>query len=285
MSVAGKGTVTIRHAYTRLAAAIAFVLIVLSLGADVMSQQILHTHPSRQDLQHAYLPPFSDGHLLGTDSLGRDILTRCLHGGRTSLGLALVVAIGAVFVGAALGILAGYYGGPVDDTINFVLQTLRGVPAFFVLVGLATVVTPSLPSLSAVLILLGWTSACRQVRGVTRGVRQAAYCEAAVALGASDWHIMWRHIVPNTGPILSVLFGLTFAAALLAESSLSFLGFGVQPPTASWGNMLNAGLRNMSRSSQLVVVPGALIMLSVMCVFILVDAPHNDTDARSRPPR
>jgi peptide/nickel transport system permease protein len=194
------------------------------------------------------------------------------------LAIGFSVALFQSTVGISFGLLAGYYGGWVDDLINALLQIVRGMPAFFLLISLSVLLPHTLFNLVVMLSLLGWTGTCRQVRGLVLSIRQTTYVEAARALGASDRLILMRHLLPHISPIALIIASFDIAGAIVTESSLSFLGFGVQPPIPSWGNMLKSALNNVSVAPWLIAIPGIFISLTVLCIFLVADGLRDALD-------
>ncbi len=264
-----------------MAALAGFIIIVaISYGAPWIAAGILHTSPTNQDILNSLEPLFTPGHLLGTDELGRDVLTRALYAGQVSLGIGFTVAFVSLFLGVALGLIAGFYGGWVDDAINALLQIIRGVPTLFLLITLSIIFRPDPLELAIFFGLLGWTGNCRLVRGMVFSVKQRDYVEAARVLGVPDRRILTRHILPNVSSIVLVVAGFEVAGAIIGESGLSFLGLGVQPPTASWGNMLSGALGNTTRAPWLVLAPGVFIFVTVLCIFLFADGLRDAMDPR-----
>ncbi len=255
-------------------------ILVLSLAAPWLAEHVLGTSPTRQDILNSLSPWFTPGHLLGTDELGRDVLTRVLYAGRISLGFGFAVAFFQIAIGVTLGLLAGFYGGWVDDVINAGLQVIRGIPTFFLLVTIAGIFRPDPIGLALIFGLLGWTGVCRQIRALVFSVRQRDYIDAARVLGVSDRRILFRHILPNVSSIILVILPFDIGGTIIGEAGLSFLGFGIQPPTPSWGNMLSGALDNVTRAPWLIVAPGMFIWFTVLCIFLIADGLRDAFDPR-----
>ena len=202
----------------------------LALAAPFIAEGLLGTDPARQRLQDRFAAP-RPAHPLGADEYGRDQLTRLLYGARVSITLGFLVAAISVSLGTAIGLLAGFFGGRVDDLVNVVIQVQRGVPFIYLLILVATIVPPTLLSLSILFGAWGWSGVSRVVRGQTLAGRQRDYVDAARALGRQR-RIMYRHILPNTGSIVLTVAAFDVAGTILGEAGISFLGFGIQPPTA-----------------------------------------------------
>jgi peptide/nickel transport system permease protein len=287
------------HDWLSMVALLGMVVIILvSLAAPWIASTILNTDPERfmrcpldvpaEQAQRcppgriATLQPPSEYFRLGTDELGRDNLTRLLYAGRVSLSIGFMVAAIAVTIGALLGLLAGYFGGRVDDVINAVVQFVINVPGFFILIILSIFFQPTVIMLSLILGLLSWPGVTRQVRAVVLSARNRDYVDAARVMGAGTPRLLFVHILPNVASIIMVTAGLDVAGAILAESALSFLGFGVPVPLSSWGNMLS-GSQDVFRSAPwLVYPPGIMIFITVLCVYLVADGLRDAFDPRLR---
>jgi peptide/nickel transport system permease protein len=234
------------------------------------------------DGRFAILKPPGPGFPLGTDDLGRDALTRLLYAGQVSLSIGFTVAFVSIFLGTTAGMLAGFFGGWVDDLVNAIVQFIFNVPFLFVLILLSVILRPDVPTLALLIGFFAWPGTARQVRGVVLAARGLDYVLAARVLGATNVRIMTRHLLPNVMNIVLVVAGLDVAGAILGESGLSFLGFGVQVPLASWGNMLS-GSQEMFRSAPwLVYPPGIMIFLTVLSVVLIADGLRDAFDPRIR---
>jgi peptide/nickel transport system permease protein len=230
----------------------------------------------------AVLQPPGPGYWLGTDELGRDNLTRLLYAGRVSLLVGFLVAAIAVGIGTVLGLLAGYFGGWIDDAINAVVQLVFNIPSLFILIILSILFQPSVFMLSLILGLLSWPGTTRQVRGVVLSARGRDYVDAARVMGAPNTRILFIHILPNVASVVMVTAGLDVAGAILGESALSFLGFGVPVPLSSWGNMLSGSQDTFRSAPWLVYPPGFMIFLTVLCVYLVADGLRDAFDPRLR---
>ena len=228
----------------------------------------------------AILRPPGPGYPLGTDDVGRDALTRLLYAGRVSLLIGFLVAAISIVVGTGAGLVAGYFGGWIDDLVNAFVQLVFNIPSLFILIMLSLYFRPDVLSLSLIFGFFFWPGTARQVRGVVQSIRATDYVDAARVLGAGDGRIMLRHVLPNVAHIVMVVAGFDVAAAILSESALSFLGFGVQVPLASWGNMLSGSQDLFRRAPWLVYPPGAMILLTVLCVVLLADGLRDAFDPR-----
>ena len=258
-----------------------FGVCLLALLAPWIASELLHTDPVRQSLAQKLQPPGAS-HWLGTDEYGRDNLTRLLYAGRVSLAVGFTVAAVSLTIGVAIGLLSGFYGGRVDDVANAFIQTMLNIPSFFLLILLSVTFRPSVIVLAAFIGVLGWMGVARQVRGVVFSVKERDYVDAARAIGATGPHIIVRHVLPNVTAIIIVVAGFDVAGAILAESGLSYLGLGVQPPVASWGNMLYGSLDYVRTAWWLAAAPGLAILTTVLCVFLFADGLRDALDPRMR---
>jgi len=264
-------------------------IVALTVVGPWLVQTMLGLDPYRQTLTRRYQPP-SAVNPFGTDDLGRDVLARTLVAGRVSFSIGLIIALVSLAVGVPVGLASGYFGGRFDDASNAIIQTLANIPTMFLLILLAAVFrSSSLPFgvpwtvvLAVIIGLLGWMGTARLVRGMSLSVRERDYVLAARALGASNARIIGQHLFPNVFSIVTVIAGFDIAGGILAESGLSFLGLGVQPPTASWGNMLGASLENVSRAPWLIAFPGLAIFLTTLAIFLLADGIRDALDPRLR---
>lgn len=260
------------------------VIVLVTLLAPWIAEHLLQTSPEKimrdPSGRIAILHPPGPGYPLGTDDIGRDALTRLLYAGRVSLTVGFLVAAISILLGTSVGLVAGYFGGWVDDAINAVVQFVFNIPSLFVLIILSLYFRPDVLSLSVIFAFFFWPGTARQVRGVVQSLRAADYVDAARVLGASDLRIMTRHVLPNVANIVMVVAGFDVAAAILSESALSFLGFGVQVPLASWGNMLSGSQDLFRKAPWLVYPPGLMILLTVLCVVLLADGLRDAFDPR-----
>lgn len=215
-----------------------FLFLVIVAGA-VLAPVISSFDPDRGDFGNIDLPP-GQVHLLGTDGNGRDNWTRLLYGGRVSLLVGSGGTIIAVGLGSWLGVLSGFRGGIIDLGIQRFTELIMTMPTLLLIITVAAILGPGIGNMTLALGVFGWPGICRLVRGQVLLIRQQSYIEALRAAGASDRYIMWRHVLPNVMPHVIVAGSLYLAGAILTEAALSFLGLGVQPPSASWGNMLQA---------------------------------------------
>jgi peptide/nickel transport system permease protein len=256
-------------------------LVISALFADVLAPY----DPIEVDLIRAFQPPFyheggSLAHPLGTDELGRDILSRLMHGGRVSLVLALSVTALGMLVGVPLGLISGYVGGLTDAVIQRLVEAVLSLPT--IMVALVCVFVLGQTYASIVLILTPFVAAelARMVRGDALAVRRTNYTALARVAGASHLRILWRHIVPNVAGTIIVVATLQIGALILVESSLSFLGVGVPPPTPAWGLMIEGGREYVATKYWLSLFPGLAIVLTVLSINWIGDWLRNLLDPK-----
>lgn len=252
---------------------------VISLLAPIIATA-LNIDPNEIDVTNNYAPLFSDGHLLGTDELGRDHLSRLLYGGQVSLGIAFSAALLSLAIGLPIGVFAGYYGGKLDDFINWFIITLNSIPFLYLLAIISALLSPSPLTFVVILGILGWTGTTRLVRAESYSLKQREFVIAAQALGASKVRLMFQHIVPNIFSLLIVSLALSMGGLILTESALSFIGFGIKAPTPTWGNMLSGGFDYMRRAPHLLVLPGMLIAITVFCFYLIGDGLRDAFDPK-----
>jgi ABC-type dipeptide/oligopeptide/nickel transport system permease subunit len=222
----------------------------------------------------------SKAHWFGTDELGRDTWVRIMHGGRVSLAVGLIVGFSTVILGGLVGIVAGYWGGMLDNFLMRVVDTIYTIPRIVLLLVLSKVAGPGLLNIIIILVALEWTNAARLARGAVLSYREQEFVIAAQCLGASRWRIMARHLFPNSLAPLIVAATLDAGAAIRAETTLSFLGLGIQPPTPSWGNLLTHASTNIFIAPLQVFLPGLFIFFALMSFNLLGDALRDALDPR-----
>jgi len=239
---------------------------------------VLGVNSERTDIINRYHPPGTGVNLLGTDHLGRDQLVRLLYGGRVSLGVAYGASLLSITIGLVVGMIAGFYGGVIDDIINWFNSTLSAIPAIFLLILVSVIFSPSPETLIILLGLIGWIGTSRLVRAEILSLKDREFVVAARALGASDFRLLLRHLFPNVISLVIVTLTIDAGSLILVESGLSYLGLGVQPPTPSWGNMLTSARQYFNTGPHLVIWPGIMIALTVLCFFIVGDGLRDALD-------
>lgn len=237
--------------------------------------------PAEQVLADSLLGP-SSRHLLGTDELGRDILSRIIHGTRISLSVGLISQLIACSIGVLLGALAGYYGGTVDTVISRTIEIFAAFPELLFAIGIMFVLGPGVINVFIALGLLSWTGYARLVRGQVMQLREMEYTQACIVCGGSNMRIIWRHLLPNCLSTIIVLITLDIPRAILTEASLSYIGLGVQPPTASWGQMISTAQQYISFYPYYSIAPGLAIIITVLAFNIFGDGLRDALDPRLR---
>ena len=260
----------------KLAVFSAIVILLMILGA-IFAPYLTHWKVGEMDLRNRLAPP-SAAHWLGTDEGGRDIWTRILYGARVSLLVGVVPSLLAIALGTLLGILAGYRGGWADTVIMRLADITLALPSMLLAMVIMYTLGDGKLNMILTLTLVGWASVARVVRAEAMKLRNREFVEAARSIGVTTDRIMRRHILPNCIPTLIVLFTLNVPAAILTESSLSFLGLGIRPPDASWGQMINAGRQYLISAPWLCFAPGAVIMITVLTFNFLGDGLRDVLD-------
>lgn len=268
-----------RDKLTLVAMGVIIFLALTSIFADQISEHILHSDPNVSNIQYTFARPSAE-FPLGTDQLGRDQLTRLIYGGRVSLAIGFSGAFLAMTLGIAIGLTAGFFGGRIDDAIMWFINTLQSIPQLFLLLIIVAIFSPSPFWLTMIFGFLGWTGVSRLVRGEVFSVRERDYVTAARALGGSEIAIMFRHVLPNIIPIVIIIAARDVGILILSESALSYLGLGVQPPTATWGNMLSRAQSYFVLGPHLVIFPGLLITITVLCLYLMGDGLRDALDPR-----
>jgi peptide/nickel transport system permease protein len=263
-------------------AALGVVMVVAFVICAIFAPWLAPQDPAHIDLPNRLQPPSSQ-HLAGTDELGRDILSRLIWGARISMFVGSSVVACSLLLGLIIGSFAGYYGGRIDRLVNIVvMNAFLSFPGILIAIAFVAFRGPGIFNLVLALSLGGWVGYARLVRGQVLAVREREFVEAARALGANDLRILIRHILPNIIQPVIVQAAIGMAGAVLAEATMSFLGLGVPPPTASWGSMLNDARSHLFDSPHLVLFPAATVMLAVLAFNFIGDALRDVLDPRSR---
>jgi len=300
-----------RDKLTLVAIGLVVVMALLAIFAGVITDALVGVGPNVTDpgnaFQKPYLMPYiqwqlgidpmtaplmlgeSGGipHWLGTDQLGRDQLARLLYGGRVSLSIAFSAASIAVILGVTVGTIAGYFSGWVDDTVMWFINTLVSIPTIYLLIIVVAIFQPNPLTLTLFLGFLGWFGTARFMRGNVFKVKELDYTLAARSIGATNRRIMFNHIVPNSIPVIIIVTAIDVGNLILVESILSFLGLGIQPPTATWGNMLNRArnflflvdpVTGKPEAVHLLIWPGLLITVTVLAFYLIGDGLRDALD-------
>lgn len=258
-----------------LPAAFLALVVAAALLADVASPY----DPNKQDLANLLAPP-STAHLMGTDALGRDVLSRVVHGSRISLLVGIASVTAAMLIGVLLGIVSAMAGGRTGEAIMRIADLSLTLPGVLIALAVAATVGPSLSNVILIIALLYWAQFARMVRGEALSIRERDYVQAAVAIGCGPARILGVHILPNLVNTVIVLATLEIAAAILLESTLSFLGVGVPPPTPTWGSMVSDGRSYVELGWWVITFPGLAIMLTVLAVNLLGDVLRDRLDPK-----
>jgi ABC-type dipeptide/oligopeptide/nickel transport system permease subunit len=260
-----------------LGAVVLAVTVAIALAAPVVAPH----DPLRQDLGNALARP-GRAHWLGTDNVGRDILSRVIWGTRVSLAAGFISVALAALSGSLLGIVAGYAGGRVEGLVMRLMDAVLSFPPLVLALALGAVLGAGLGGVLVALGVVYTPTFARLMRGQVLAVKARDYVEAARALGAPAWRVAWQHMLPNAATPIVVQASLSVAFAILAEASLSFLGLGIQPPEASWGSMINAGRGYLQQAPWIVFAPGAALFVTVVGLNFLGDAVRDALDPRAR---
>ncbi|MBN1317413.1 MAG: ABC transporter permease [Anaerolineales bacterium] len=268
----------------RLTLAAFGLLLVMALFCVALAQPItrmLGVDPNDTNPLISFEGP-SREHLLGVDQVGRDQLARLLYGGRVSIGIGFFAAMIILTIGLAVGTLAGYFGSFVDDIIMWFINTLNSIPFILLLLIVSLLFKPKATTLTIFIGFISWTDISRIVRGQIFQVKEMEYVTAARAIGIPAWLLVLRHILPNVIPVVIIFSAQVIGGVILVESALSFLGLGVQPPTATWGNMLNKATSYFTLGPHLVIWPGLFITITVLCLYIIGDGLRDALDPTMR---
>jgi len=268
-----------RLLHNKLAVA-GLTVVTLLFAVSLLAPIIAPYDPNAIDLKNILMPPGSS-HLLGTDQLGRDILSRMIWGARISLKVGFVAVGIATLIGTILGTISGYYGGIIDALIMRAVDLMLCFPSFFLILTVIAVLEPSIWNIMAVIGFTSWMGVARLIRAEILTIREREFIQAARSQGAGNMRIITRHIIPNAMTPVLVSATLGVAGAILTESALSFLGIGVQPPTPSWGNMLAAGKDNLEYAWWLSLFPGMAILITVLGYNLLGEGIRDALDPRN----
>jgi len=264
------------------------LLVVLALSAPLLARHVIGYTPEQIELSGTLERPGYRGsedthvHWLGTDELGRDVLTRAIYGGRVSLYVSFLTVLISLTLGTVVGALAGFYGGWVDNALMRLVDIMLSIPGLFLLILISVVFRPGVTGLAFVIASLSWMGTSRLVRGEFLALKARDFVDAAKIVGARNSRIIFRHILPNaTSPII-VSATLALGGVILTEAALSFLALGVQPPTPSWGNMLTNAQQYLYRAPYLIVIPGFFIFVTVLSGNLMGNGLRDALDPKMR---
>lgn len=265
-----------RHKLAMVGASIILILaLICFLGPAVLPLDETHI-----DVMQRFAPPLAGAHLLGTDELGRDMLARLMMGGRISLGIGFAAMAIAIAIGTGVGMIAGYHGGAIGSLLMRFVDAILCFPTIFLLLALAALVKPGVISMVLLIAATSWMNVARIVEAQIKALREQDYAVAARSFGASHLRVMLRELLPNAMAPIVVAATLNVARAILLESYVSFLGYGIQPPTASWGNMLNNAQIYLTSAPWLAILPGIAITLAVTSFNFTGDGLRDALDPR-----
>jgi peptide/nickel transport system permease protein len=256
-------------------------LAVVAVLAPLLSQYVTHFDAVRQDLDSQFDGP-GLRHWLGADETGRDTATRLIWGARVSLGVGFLAVAMQLVVGGGVGLFAGFFAGWIDNLLMRIVDMVLAIPAIFLYILMAILFTPSTLTLSIIIASVGWGGVARLVRGEVLSVRNRDFMMATRSLGASDLRLILVHLLPNVLPVMIVAASLGVGTVILAEAALDFLGLGIHPPTASWGNMLSNAQTYFAHSTWLVIFPGVMIFVTVLAANLFGNAVRDAFDPRLR---
>jgi peptide/nickel transport system permease protein len=261
-------------------ALLGLAMITLLTLACVLGPYLLPYDSLHIDLRARFAPPMTGNHYLGTDPLGRDLAARLLMAGRISLLVGFSAMLLSLVIGTLVGVVAGYRGGWISAVLMRTVDGFLSFPSIFLVLALAAALRPSPVMITVIIALTKWMEVARIVEAEVRSLREREFVQAGRMLGLSGTHIMFREILPNAmGPII-VAASLTVARAILLEAYISFLGFGIQPPLPSWGNMLNGAQQYLARAPWLAIIPGAAITIAVTSFNFIGDGLRDALDVR-----
>lgn len=256
------------------------VLFALVVFAAIIGPALMSYDPNRNDINQRLKPPLTPGHLLGTDALGRDLATRLIYGARISMLMCSVSVLLGMIVGVAVGLIAGFAGGWLDAVLMRLVDIQLAFPFILLALVIVTALPPSVPTLILLLSLSAWVLFARTVRGSVLKEINREYVHGAIVLGASRLRIALKYVLPNLIPTIAVIASLELAALIMFEATLSFLGVGIQPPTASWGGMMLEGQTYMRSAWWITTLPGVAIFLATLSMNLVSEGLRDILDPR-----
>ncbi|MBI5188502.1 MAG: ABC transporter permease [Nitrospirae bacterium] len=254
----------------RIAGKISIAILILISLLSLFAPFVSGYNPDKINLDSLKEPP-SFEHPFGTDNKGRDIFSRVLYGGRISISVALTAAFFSMGIGLVVGLFSGYFGGKIDTAIMALVDLILSFPTLLLAIGVSIIFPPGIYTVMIAIAAVGWASFARLIRGYILTLREAPFVEAARALGCSDMRILFVYLMPQCIPLSLVMMGLKLGGYILTEASLSFLGLGAQPPTATWGSMISANRAYISSALWMVLFPGLMIAVTALCFNTLGD--------------
>lgn len=278
-----EGAVVRRFLGHRLAT-FGLVTILLLTLACVVGPLLLPFTDTHIDMMQRFASPFGSWHVLGTDAMGRDTLARLLMAGRISLSIGFSAMVVSMIIGLCVGLIAGFYDGMLGTILMRFVDAMLCFPSIFLLLAISALISPSVPAIVLLIAMTSWMEVARVVEAQTRSLKTREFTVAAQSYGAGGYRLMLREILPNAVAPIVVAATLNVANAILAESYISFLGFGIQPPTPSWGNMLNSAQTYLTSAPWLAIIPGIAITLAVTSFNFLGDGLRDALDPRADQP-
>ncbi|MGG4606221.1 ABC transporter permease [Paenalcaligenes sp. Me131] len=288
VDVIQEGAIPLQHRNTALRrfmshrlAMFGVVTIVLLVAACVFGPYFLTHNDTQVNILARFTPPLDGKYWFGTDQLGRDMLARLLMAGRISLAVGFGAMLISMCIGVVVGVVAGYFGGSIGTLLMRFVDAVLCFPTIFLLLALAAFIKPDVSSIILLLAATGWMEVARIVEAQMRSLKQRDFAVASLALGASSWRIMFRELLPNAVAPIVVAATLSVAYAILMESYISFLGYGIQPPVPSWGNMLGGAQSYLRNAPWLAILPGLMITLSVTSINFIGDGLRDALDPKA----
>lgn len=251
----------------RISIAILTVICLVAILAPLLTPYA----PNAIDLDGLKQPPGAD-HPFGTDQKGRDIFSRVIYGGRISISVSFAAAIISMSIGMLVGLISGYFGGRIDTAIMAFVDLVLSFPSLLLAIGVSLILPPGIYTVMIAIAAVAWASFARLIRGYVLTIKESPFIEAAKAIGNGNLRVLFVHLMPQCLPLALVMMGLKVGGFILIEASLSFLGLGAQPPTASWGSMISAGRAYIVVSPWIVLFPGLAIAITALCFNLLGDA-------------
>ena len=256
---------------------IIFIMFFVGIFAPILSPY----NPNKINVDDIFLKPLQNNHILGTDSLGRDVLSRIIWGTRVSIKVGFVATGISIIIGILIGSIAGYYGKRIDSVLMRFVDMMLCFPSFFLILSVVAITKPCITNIMIIIGLTSWMGIARLVRGEFLTLKEREFTQAAKIMGASNMRIIFRHILPNAMAPVYVAATFGIAGAILTESALSFLGLGVQPPTSSWGNLLSTGKSTIEFAWWITAFPGLAILIAVLSYNLLGEGLRDILDPKT----